>query len=187
MEACIRAETHERACTLANAEACAEFARALQPGAAGNGLNGSPDCVACLDPKADTSMQAAFAEQQKALDGATLTVHTAKIDNGKWPADLADQKTKSTVLAKLDVELTNYGYRIDPDDFVIVEGAYTVASGPYTERLTHAGQPVAWTDPSIVNEPDLRIVAYFVLSAAARGRSFAVSYNGKVSRTFELR
>lgn len=93
------------------------------------------------------------------------------------------------MLVKLDVEMTGYGYRIDPDDFILVRatGAQpeSVGDWPYTERLTASGKPTAWTDPAVVNDPDLRMLAYFVVPASLRRQSLAVSYNGKVSRPFE--
>lgn len=187
--ACIAAETLPRPCSVEQAQACAAFAEPLRPGAPGNGLLGSADCAACLN--ASPAAGDAYAEQRAALERATLAVHSATLHTAAWPADIAPQKNAKTVLVKVDVSLTGYGYRIDPDDFVLVlageSQADAVSSGPYTERLSSAGKPVAWDDPSVRDDPDLRIVAFFPLPATARQKPLAVGYAGKVSTPFQLR
>lgn len=189
VDECITAETKPRACAAAQATACAEFARALEPDQAGAGLMGSADCAACLGGPAP-ELEAAMAEQQRALDAATLTVHAARIaTRAERPTELG--AAAGAVVVRIDVELTGYGYRIDPDDFVLGTPAgaafETLASDPFTERLTHAGAPVAWTDPTIMNDPDLRIVAYFQLPGAAPRTPLTIGYEGKLSRAFVLR
>lgn len=186
-EACVAASTVTPSCTEQQAQACAAFARTAEPGQA-PGLNGSPDCVACLDAMTTARHARAFAEEQAALDRATLTVHTARRHDGAWPADIADRRTADAILVAVDVELSGYGYRIDPDDFVLVTATGApVADGPYAERLTRAGTRVDWTDASVVDDPDLRVRAFFPVPTAARATPLAVSYNGKQSTPFTVR
>ena len=57
---------------------------------------------------------------------------------------------------------------------MVANAPEAIASGPYTERLTRAGKPVAWDDPAIVDDPDLRMVAFFVTATANRGKKLVV-------------
>lgn len=142
--------------------------------------------------------------RERSLEGGTLTVHSATLPSGSGPAELQARRDPAKVLVKIDIELTNYGYPIDPDDFVletrrdpmtieahdetmVLEKIETIGKNPYTERLTHAGKPIAWKDPSIVNDPDLRILAYFQVPRAVQGKWLTISYNHKGSIPFMLR
>jgi hypothetical protein len=187
-ELCLEARRIPRPCSADQARRCSTFARELGPGAPGEGLHGDADCRACLAPHPDAPNP--LAEQRAALERSVLTVHSVRLPKGAWPAELASQRSSSAILVQLDLSLTGYGYRIDPDDFMLVESAAAttaVADSPFTERLTRNGRPVAWTDPSIVDDPDLRILASFVVSAALAGSSLHVSYDGKISAPFVVR
>lgn len=190
LEQCIAENTlSPGGCTEQQARACAAFAREATPGSAG--LTSSPDCVACIEPVRSATFKKAYAEESAALARATLTVHSARPHTGTWPADVADRRTNA-VLVVVDVELSGFGYRIDPDDFLLVtpgaaKGAAAVADSPYAERLTRDGKPVDWSDPSVVDDPDLRIRAFFPVAKAASAGPFAVEYNGKPSAPFSLR
>lgn len=190
LASCVAAETKSRPCDASQAQACADFARSLPAGGGGKGLLGSPHCAACLAPAPapGASVQDPLAAQRAALEGATLTVHSAKEHAGVWPVDLQPQRKPSSMLVKVDIELSGYGYRIDPDDFVLVDAKREiVGDSPYTERLTRKGAPIAWTDPSVRDDPDLRLLAYFVVPTSLRGKTLTVDYGGKLSRPFELR
>jgi len=92
------------------------------------------------------------------------------------------------ILVVIDVELSGYGYRIDPDDFVLVTPAgEAVSDSPYAERLDRAGKHVDWRDPSVIDDPDLRMRAFFPLPKTASAEPLAVSYNGKQSTPFTVR
>jgi hypothetical protein len=191
LDECIAAETKPRACDAKQADACAAFARDAKPGT-GNGLDDSPDCAACLAPAPDPALAAAFAEQRAARERAKLTVHSARIHTRAWPKDLEEVRDASKIVVVLDIELGGYGYRIDPDDFVLDVAtadpkAEAAGSWPYTERLTRSGKPTTWTDPAVIDDPDLRMRAYFALPKTASAESLVVSYDGKRSAPFKVR
>jgi hypothetical protein len=188
LEECIALQTKPRACTDEQARACALYMRDAQPGT-GEGLNGNLDCAACLTPTHDPVLEAEIAAQRAALERAKLVVHSAAIQT-TWPETLEALRDASKVLVMVDVEMTGYGYRIDPDDFELLSAApphEAITGIELAERLTRAGQPVAWTDPEVVNDPDLRIRAYFVIPAAMRGTSAVIDFEGKRSAPFSIR
>lgn len=84
-----------------------------------------PDRRADFDPpRLGDTLQKAFAEQQKALENASLVVHSAVVERG-WRKELAHEKDAAKIVINLDIELSGYGYRIDPDDFVIIDETKT--------------------------------------------------------------
>lgn len=191
LEQCLAENTVTPAgCSEQQARACAAFARdEAQPGSVG--LTSSPDCVACMNAVTQAQTVKAFAEEKAALDRAKLTVHSATLHKGAWPADLRERRNDAALVV-IDVELASFGYRIDPDDFVLVEpgaakDAVALADSPYAERLTRDGRPVDWRDPSVIDDPDLRMRAFFPVPKAAVGKPLVVEYNGKQSSPFTAR
>jgi hypothetical protein len=188
-ERCIEAETKPRVCTEPQAQACEAFVRTLQPGSAGQGLYGSPDCSACLTPTHDPKREAEIAELRAAYARAKLVVHSADVHTDDWPTDLAALRAPTKLLVTLDVEMSNFGYRIDPDDFELLFATppnEPLAGLEYAERLTRDGKPIDWRDPAVVNDPDLRMKGFFVVPSDARGKSVVVSFEEKRSAPFTI-
>jgi hypothetical protein len=89
-------------------------------------------------------------------------------------------------------QLSGFGYRIDPDDYLLVapgaaKDAPAISDSPYAQRLTRDGKPVDWRDPSVINDPDLRMRAFFPVPKSASRGSLIVEYNGKQSAPFTVR
>lgn len=147
---------------------------------------------AAIDPPgAPDELVRGMREQTARLHRARFEVYSARIHDGPWPADLPRPDGGSTICFVVDVELTGYGVRIDPDDYLLVTGTgpnrRIVAANPYCERLTHDGRPVDWQDPAITGDPDLRMRAYFAVPEAERGTSVRIEYDDKPTGPFVIR